>query len=207
MVLRRSSPGELFKFGCDNLYLMDFSTTTIDTIDRAREYFQAMGCSSFHMSREYPDRYDEYCRLAVPNETEREWTYEAVAQAAARLGSTTTKPSELWQIHSRMEDLVQQLKTVDSLRQIYEATEKIAPRLPKRSKHLVAETIIGRSRIKYRSGLVFLAYELNEKATSQRLSEIAADLSTSARDSGTEPERCQVALDTCAEIRRILGFT
>jgi hypothetical protein len=185
---------------------MDFATTTIDTLDRAKEYFQAMGCSSFHMSREYPDRYDEYRSLAISKEVEREWTCEEVAQATAKLNNRKTKPSDLWHIHSGMEALVQQLKTVDSVRQIYEATKTIVPRLPKRSKVLVAETVVGRSRIKYRFGLVFLAYDVNEEAVSRHLSAIATDLATSARDSGTEPERAQAALDTCAEIRRILGF-
>lgn len=186
---------------------MDFAKTTIDTTDRAKEYFQAMGCSSFHMSREYPSRYDEYRRLAISEELELEWTSEAVAQAVSNLNNRKTKPSDLWHIHSQMEDLVQQLKTVESLRQIYEATQGIALRLPKRSKVLVAETIIGRSSIKYRSGLIFLAYDLHEEAISRYLSEIAADLAAASRDSGAEPERSQAALDTCEEIRKMLGFT
>lgn len=185
---------------------MDFATTTIDTVDRAKEYFQAMGCNSFHMCREYPERYNEYRSLVISKELEREWTCEAFAQVAARLSNRATKPSDLWHIHSSMDDLVRNLKTSESLRQIYDATEAIAPLLPTRSKVLVAETIIGRSHIRYRSGLIFLAYDLNEGAISRHLSEIAVELATASRDSGVEPERSQRALDTCGRIRKILRF-
>ncbi len=185
---------------------MDIATTKIDTITRAKKYFQAMGCSSFHMSREYPDRYHEYRRLAISEKLEREWTCEAIACAATKLNNRKTRPSDLWHIHSQMEDLVQQLQTVDTLWQIYETTERIVPRLPKHSKVLVAETIVGRSHIRYRSGLVFLAYDLNEKAIFRHFSEIANDLATLSSDNDSDPERRQAALDTCEEIRKILGF-
>lgn len=192
----------------DYSYTVDFSNTTIDTLDRAREFFQAMGCSSFHMTREYPERLEEYRKLGISEETEREWTLDNIARGVARLGDRkATKPSQLWQVHSRMEDLVQLLKTSEALRLIYEATEEIAPRVAKRSKILLAETIIGRSALTYRSGLVFLAHDLGEEAIAQRLAEIAVELATSSRDAGSEPERSQDALDKCGEIRTVLGLT
>jgi hypothetical protein len=97
---------------------MDFSTTTLETLESAKEFFQAMGCSAFHMSRDYPVRYAEYLKLDVPKEKQLEWIRDSVAQAAASLNSTTTKPSHLWHIHCSMEELVQSLGTVESLRQI-----------------------------------------------------------------------------------------
>jgi len=186
--------------------MMDFSTTKIDTIERAKEFFQSLGCSSFHMSREYPNWYDEYRKLGISREIEREWTSDSLAQSAAILRNKKTKRRDLWHIYARTEELVQSLKSPEALREIYEVTEHIGSRLPKRSKVLVAETIIGRSAIKYRSGLIFLASELNELAIARRISEIATQLATSARDSSTEPERSQAALDKCNEIRAMLGL-
>jgi hypothetical protein len=185
---------------------MDFHTTKINTVERAKQYFKAMGCNYFHMCREYPDRYNEYLKLALPKKLEREWTNAEIAQASVKLNNLETNPNDLWRIHSDMENLVQQRKTKAALRVIYEATKIVATRLPKRTKVIVAETIVGRSQIRYRSGLIFLAYDLNEITISRHLSEIAIDLSSSTRGSCTEPKRCQRALDNCAAIRRILEF-
>lgn len=186
---------------------MDFSAKPINSTKRAKAYFQAMGCSSFHMSRGYPERYDEYCRLGITTETENEWTRESVEDAFGSLCKTSTKKADLWHIHSRMEDLVQQLKTEDALVRIFVATETIVDRLSNRSKLLVAETIDGRGLPKHRQGLVFLAHDLNHTDIAKRFSEVALSLISSAINAGIEPERSGRALETCKEIRQILGFT
>ena len=48
----------------------------IKTVEQAKEYFGAMGCSHFHMGREFPQRYDEYRKLNIPKQTETEWQKE-----------------------------------------------------------------------------------------------------------------------------------
>jgi hypothetical protein len=186
---------------------MDFEAMPINRIEQAKEFFQRMGCKHFHMAREYPQRYEEYQKLCIPEHLEREWTYEAFYEHIQALRSSTTEPSELWWIHSRAADLAQQLIAKDALEQIYEITELFVYRLPARSKVIVAETINGRGAIEYRhTGLIFLAHRLRRFDLAERLSEISLALSIAAKEAGVEPERCDRALETCGEIRRMLGF-
>ena len=183
---------------------MDFETRPINNIEQAKDFFQAMDCNHFHMEREYPQWYEAYKNLSIPKRLEREWTYEAFYKHINALRSLTTEPSKLWWIHSRAADLAQRLKTKDALEQIYEATEEIVDRLPVRSKVIVAETINGRGAIKYRhTGLIFLAYHLGRLDLAERFSEISLALSFSARKAGIEPERCDRAIKTCREIRKL----
>ncbi len=183
---------------------MDFTTTKIDSAERAMAFFQAMGCRAFHMSREYPERYDEYKQLAIPRATEREWTYDSMNKMFNELRASNTKRSDLWSLHSSMETLAQDLKTEDALQQVYEATEAIVDRLPNRSKLLVAETINGRGAFEFRTGLIFLAQGLNRQDLVERFLEISLGLIAAAKNAGIEPERCDQALETHREIRKIL---
>lgn len=48
----------------------------IKSIENAKAYFFAMGCSHFHMSRESFDRYAEYKSLNISEETEAAWRKE-----------------------------------------------------------------------------------------------------------------------------------
>ncbi len=186
---------------------MDFENRPIDSIERAKAFFRAMGCSHFHMGREYPQRYEEYQSLSIPKRLEREWTYEALYGHIDALRSSATEPGRLWWRHSRAADLVQQLSVEDALELIHEVTEEIVDRLPVRTKVVVAETINGRGMIEYRhTGLVFLAHRLGRPDLAKRFSEISLALSLSAKDAGIEPERCDRAIETCCEIRRMLGF-
>jgi len=48
----------------------------IRTIEQAKEFFKAMGCSHFHMDRELPKRSQEYKLLNISKQTEAEWRFE-----------------------------------------------------------------------------------------------------------------------------------
>ena len=55
-----------------------FDNTKIQTIEDAKRYFQSMGCSHFHMSREYPERYTEYEALEITKAQETEWRQDEI---------------------------------------------------------------------------------------------------------------------------------
>ena len=175
----------------------------IQNIEDAKSYFHSMGCSHFHMCREYPKRYNEYKTLNVSSEQELEWRKESLDQMASRLEEI--EPKELWATHSSMENLVQELKTRNSLERIYEATKQIEKRLPPKGKLLVAETIIGRQNIEQRSGLIFLSSKLGEEAITVDLSKIAIRLLEEAEDRlSSDIERCRRASSRIKEIIKIL---
>lgn len=46
------------------------------TIEQAKKFYIAMGCSHFHIDREYPTRRDEYRALHISSELENQWKKE-----------------------------------------------------------------------------------------------------------------------------------
>ncbi len=50
----------------------------IKTLDDAKEFFLAMGCSSFHMDREYPSRYTEFKSLNISKDILKLWQQENI---------------------------------------------------------------------------------------------------------------------------------
>jgi len=184
---------------------MDLENTSIRSIEEAKEFFQMMGCSHFHMEREYPQRHKEYQNLSISKRMEREWTYEAFTEHIDKLLSPDTDPSKLWRIHSQAESLAQNLRTEDAVERLYEVTMRIANRLPAFSKVIVAETINGRGFVKYRhTGLIFLSYHLGRLDLAKGFAEISQTLSLSAKEAGVDPQRCDRALETCHQIERML---
>ena len=183
---------------------MEFSTKKICSLKDAKAFFLSMGCSSFHMSREYPDRHAEYKHLRIPESKEQEWRRENFMRLAEELCNNETENSELWSLHSHMADLCKELETDETIQAIHLATERIFDRLPTLGKLLVAETIIGRATVECKLGLIFLSSKLNQPKIAKRFYEIAIDLIKLCRDSGVETERCQRALDICREIRDVL---
>lgn len=49
---------------------------SIKNLADAKEFYLSMGCTSFYMCREYPDRYAEYKALNISRKTENAWRKE-----------------------------------------------------------------------------------------------------------------------------------
>lgn len=132
----------------------------ITNVDAAKRYFQSMGCSHFHMSREIPQRYSEYRGLNIPKSKEVEWTREEILSALDRLRSGDTPRKELWTIHSSATTLVLDGKFDDQLESLADASSSIEGVIrSQRDRLLVAETIVGRQDIRYRPGLIFCSHD------------------------------------------------
>lgn len=77
-------------------------TEPIRSVEQAKEYFISMGCSHFHMVREYPERYEEYRRLNITKQTETEWRTEQVIDFCNQIIGNGYDFSQLWIIHLRI---------------------------------------------------------------------------------------------------------
>ena len=143
---------------------MEFQTP-ITNLSEAKKYFQAMGCSSFHMAREYPDRYEENQALNVSKDFESEWTIDVISTKLHELGGKDGKNDKLWWIHSQIADLILGWKNKfeKHLGPLLEATKSIESHLSQRDKLLVAESIVGRQDLKYRPGLIFRSLDCGHK--------------------------------------------
>jgi len=65
----------------------------------------------------------------------------------------------VWFLHSRMEDLVHSVNTDDAYEQMLVATKRTLEIVPDGYRVIVAETINGRKKHKYREGLIFRSYD------------------------------------------------
>lgn len=175
----------------------------INSIYQAKEYFKSMGCSHFHMSREFPQRYAEYKKLNIPGQKEKEWEIEQLNEYYNCVVENNTSVS-LWIIHSKMADLTETLKTDDTLIRMLEVTKLIRDRIPVKDRVIVAETINGRSYSKSRSGLIYLAYDLNNFRCAKDFVELSLYFSTYEEEKSRDFDRCQRSAKLCLDIIREL---
>jgi hypothetical protein len=172
----------------------------ITTIEQAKVYFCAMGCSHFHMAREYPERYREYQKLKISRETEHEWRSEQFDTYYASIMENTAA-EDLWAVHSRMYDLFAELRTHPALVKMLEVTRHIRDRVPLYQKIIVAETINGR---RDRGGLIYPAFDAHDTAMAKEFIELSLHFSDPT--DLVYRERCENAIALCREIQRELGL-
>lgn len=177
----------------------------ITTIAEAKRFFQAMGCSSFHMAREYPEHYDQYRALGISKDTEAEWTVEVITAAIEQLKGGGTDPTELWVIHSRLADLIAGRRFNSFLADVLEASNAIENLLPQKDRLLVAETIVGRQAIRYRSGLIFQSYDSTHTELAKAFSDLARRLAATPFKSVELEARRLKLLSTLAETETVCG--
>jgi hypothetical protein len=130
----------------------------IKTVEQAKEFFRAMGCSHFHMGRDYPQRYAEYGKLNISKQTEAEWRKEQFDAYYIKIIEATDDRS-LWNLHFMMYALFENIRTDAALTIMLDITQYIRDKVPLRDKVIVAETINGRSIREARRGLIYLAYD------------------------------------------------
>lgn len=172
----------------------------ITNADAAKRYFQSMGCSSFHMTRENPQRYSEYRGLNIPKSKETEWTREEILSALERLHSVDTPHKELWSIHSSVTTLVLDGRFDDQLEALLEASSAIERVI--QSQHdrlLVAETIVGRQDIRYRPGLVFKSHDSSRDDLAAQYLGLAERLTEHPFADSTNEDRRQRLLSSLAK--------
>ena len=170
----------------------------IRSIDDAKYYFKQMGCSHFHMAREYTDRYKEYKLLNISKQTEIEWKLEQLDEYYKRI--MVENDDNLWIVHSSMDDLVETLKNEYALGKILEVTRFIREKVPLNDRVIVSETINGRSDRKYRSGLIYLSYDLKNISAAKEFAELSLHYATYIENKTREKERCCRATYLCNAI-------
>jgi hypothetical protein len=142
--------------------MINFDSIENPTIKDAEQYFKMMGCSSFHMSREYPAFYDKYLNMKITEKVENRWRQESIIEHEEAIKEL--KPSEqLWSLHSQMADLIGSAETIENLNLILNVTKYLESHSAKKTNILIGETIIGRSALRYKSGLIFMANKYNRE--------------------------------------------
>ncbi len=178
----------------------------ITQLEDARRFFQEMGCSHFHMSREYPEKYEQYRTFLIPEQIESKWRQESIYQTKDKLLDSATPKGDLWFMHSQVAELAEVQKSTETLIAIWEATKSIFHRLSPKDGLLVAETINGRKEIRYQDGLIFLAAKLNRPDIAAELVAISLSLSQEAKKQRVDIPRCDKAITKCQIIQKKLNL-
>lgn len=138
---------------------MDFTNEPIYDIEQAKKYFIAMGCSHFHMTREYPQRAKEYIALDIDPEIESEWRKEEFEKMLDNF--QTIKPSEYGAYLRNLDSMIERKELY--LERLYELVIKIQEKLPHEQIGYVLSTIIGNNGTKSKGGLIQKSYDLKRK--------------------------------------------
>ena len=173
------------------------------TLEDARRYFQAMGCSHLHMTRESPERYAEYRLLGVSEAVEHAWRREQIILAEAKLADENCSPKDYWALHSNLEALASVQRDPAHLPTIHDLTARIAGKARSDDALVLAETILGRGPREARSGLVYLSYDLGRNDLAASFAELA--LALCAKSGGNET-RAREALTLCTSLSAELGL-
>lgn len=177
----------------------------IRSIQQAKEYFISMGCSHFHMGREFPQRYEEYKMLNISKIKETEWRIEQLDEYFNDIIGNKDN-TRLWVVHSSMAELVETLKTDIALRKMLEVTQYIRDLVPIKYRVIVSETVNGRGNRKLRTGLIYLAYDLNNIQVAKAFVELSLHFATYDEGKSKDFERCQEARKLCLGIKAELGL-
>lgn len=181
----------------------------ITTVDAAKRYFQSMGCSHFHMSREIPQRYSEYRGLNIPKSQEAEWAREEILALFDGLRSEETPRKDLWSIHSAVTTLVFDWRLHDQLEALFDVSLSIEGVIrSQRDRLLVAETIVGRQGISHRPGLIFGSHDSSREDLAARyagLADTLADKPFSGLDDEDRRQRLLLSLEKTKNACNIAG--
>ena len=128
------------------------------TTSEAREFFISMGCSSFHMCREYPDKYTQYKALNISTSLEQQWTMESFSDKYDKV-LTGQYSESLWNWHSLCEDHMYMLNSQEYFTKMLNLTQFVASKEIDGNRVVIAETINGRRDNKFRNGLIYGSYD------------------------------------------------
>jgi hypothetical protein len=174
---------------------------SIKSVSDARRFFEAMGCSHFHMMRDYPDRYSEYRALKINDAQEHEWRRDAITKLSDRLLNPATEAKDLWHLYTRMETMCEDQGDAESVLKIYKVTQWIASRLPVGDGLIVAEAING-TRTYYEAGPIYLAVKHGLRDVAQDLSDYSISLAQRAKSSKVDAEGAELAIRKCLAVKR-----
>jgi hypothetical protein len=189
----------------DNKSAPDFKIfdKPITTLEQAKVFFRAMGCSHFHMDREYPDRSKEYDGLKISRQTEKEWIQEQFNEFYASIMENADANS-LWKLHANMADLLPTLRSQTALVKMLEVTQFISDKVPLKDRIIVAETINGRTARIFRQGLIYWAHDWKNKPAAKAFAELSLHFAQFDEKENRGYERSKQAIELCNAIKRRL---
>lgn len=170
------------------------------TIEEAKELYFKYDCSLFGMAREELFAYNEYKALNIPKITEAGWRQELFDVLLTEL----TKTGEA-SLFDRMYDLSDGSHNKDRLGIMKGALEYIKYD-SLQTKAFISETIIGRTDIAARRGMIFWAYDVGEQESAKELLRFVVNLLNSEKCDEDTISRIKRDIKKCCIIDSYLGL-
>lgn len=145
------------------------------TLDEGKNFFLAMNGSGFMMAREDQMKYDSYLRLCITKETENLWRQELLENYYKEIISDNSD-QEIGVIFYYMSGLTIDIGSIDSLSIMENTLIAIKSKLSNLDRVIIAEDINGRGYRSTRSGLIYLSYDLNDKAKARFFADTSLEL-------------------------------
>ena len=176
--------------------------TPIKTLELAKRFFCAMGCMHFHMAREYPNRYKEYKKLNISENTELQWKTEYFYQEFDEIMGNDNG-EKIWVFFSQIEEIVYAINTDDVYEKMLIVARQALKTVEDGCRVVVAETINGRKEHEYRSGYIFHSFDRGRQDHAIEFINLSLLLSESDKNGN---ERAKSAINDCRLIKRELGL-
>lgn len=133
------------------------------TLAEAKKMFKEYGCSLFSFAREDLDRYNLYKELNIDENTQNLWKEETINE----LLNSLRKSGEVG-VFNRLYDIAVTFHDHQRLKLLVKAIDYVKAK-EERDLVTLAETIMGRSHLSVRSGMIFWAHDLGLKSETKSL--------------------------------------
>lgn len=175
-------------------------------INKAKEFYISMGCSHFHMARESQKKYEEYLKLKIDVNTEKIWSIDSLNSYINLIKAGNFEHFELWHAHSRLCKIAQNINDKQSHIKLIEITKYIFNFLPKNMWIIIAENIIGRSELEFKSGLIFQSFNSGFIDIAFEYLKYSRIFSQFIEGIGMDYERCLNSQKKCDNIAELLNL-
>ena len=151
----------------------------IRTIEDAKEMYWRFGCSHFHMEREAPESYIQYCALQISESQETVWTRELQRSRLAEFMQLDPLGSEFADGYASLAYLVSDDKEL--LISMLTASQIVLENGQPSDALVAVEKIVGDPSYQSQSGMAFTCFELGEIELSKQFVDLAILLANKAR--------------------------
>ncbi len=155
-------------------------TDPIDTIEKARAFYVAMGCNGYHMWKEYPDRWEEFRKLNIPRPLQEEWRLEEFERFRDLIQDAPD--AARWTLFSAMVDLSDGSRA--AFDDLLDVAKVLHRHISSSEQVIVAEIMLGSSALKQRDGVVLEADDLGHPDLARSFLDIVEQLLSDAMPDG-----------------------
>lgn len=148
----------------------------IRTLEQAKSFYTSMGCNGFHMYREFPERYEEFRQLQIPEQLKEQWRLEQFELALRELEKAES--ADLWWRFHELIGLSDWSRL--ALEQLLDAAKRLLVAAPRPDLVLVATALLDSNSIEARSGAVLRAYDAGYPSLAQQLLDVVFQLLANA---------------------------